>query len=436
MAATIQNTGAYKYYKTKSDPGVFRTADNSWVDEATLFKEGGYQNWDQANQGIETVGSVWKNPNDAAVNEYNPYTKTSKWLSEEAFNKAGYDWGNIAQGDPNAPAQPAPQPTYQPIGETGQAYQPLLETYKTRINSMLDPVTAAYKAYQSQQENQTDPEAYEKQLREQYNMTDTETLLNELRKQMLGTEGLIEALPGDIANTTQDFQVSQSARNLQQSAKQQSLVDQLSKQSRATEVAGIDRDYGMNAINNALAMRQQKEANALKPLSTALEAAKYGFESMSPIEQQYFQTMLAGTGADVAKKQSLEDQAATEAIRQRIRDEDLTDYEKQLQIAKKYQSSGGSYSAPKVNKVNTVNDEWDNLMSQALQVSQDPNDVKSILWNRLMQANYNPQGINKQDLWDLWQSMFSNTTGASSSAALSNTSGITFGNKLSGIEGN
>jgi hypothetical protein len=361
MGSTIQNTAAPKYYKTAGADTVYRARDNyAFQNPDEFFADSGYSNWDQAAPSIQKVqGTVYKRPDNDTVYEYNPYTGSSHAFQRpDQFTGAGYDWGQIqtTTGDPTAlygkkywNAQ-----GYDASGETSAAYQPIIEAYDKRLRDLIAPVTDAYGAISDKQASRESIEDYYRQLSGDYGLDDTRDLLTRVRQQMLGTQGLMESLPGDVADTTKDFQVTDAGRRLQVGHKGAGLSQQLSQQSRAHDSAMAGYDLSMDAVERALGLRREQEGRELDPLNTNLDSSRFAFDQLSESERSALAAMLAGTESDVnrrwnvadlasARSQEMEDRAYEEALHQRLRDEGFEDLERQLQIEQRYaRSSGGT----------------------------------------------------------------------------------------------
>lgn len=110
---------------------------------------------------------------------------------------------------------------------------------------------------------------------------------------------------------------------------------------------------------------------------------------------------LAGIYAGEQDKLKLEYQLAQDAYNREYQKQQDAE---QLALQKEQlRRSGGSGKTAN----DLVTQEWDNLMARAT-ADLDPLDpsysqiVKDRIWNQLMQGNYQPNGVDKEQLWSLW----------------------------------
>lgn len=401
MPAAITNTS--KYYKTKASPYVYSKETGKYISEPEFFKQTGFKDWGSVPGGtIETIaGKLYQRPGDEKVYEYNPYSGQSYHIpNPDAFTGAGYQWGDIQKTtqDPSLlwgklsfqqPGKPALQPTEQFIQDKAkqipsaqQAYQPVLDQYKASLEKLLNPITQSYDQQIQELQKRANIEDYYKNLSSEYKLGDQENLIKQLTQQMLSTQGLLSNVPENIANVTKDFNVTQSGRELQQGRESAGLSKQLSELANTQQSGLAGYELSLGAIDRLLNARREQENRNMESLSMGLEKNKYLYDQYQPEAYNRLSTNLSGIGSDLDtqtqtirdiiaerlglaqeqrgllanegqnayNKQMTEEQRAyDEALRQRMRGEELTDYENKYRLKQSldaqyptYSSSGGS----------------------------------------------------------------------------------------------
>jgi hypothetical protein len=164
---------------------------------------------------------------------------------------------------------------------------------------------------------------------------------------------------------TKDFNVTQSGRELQQGRESAGLSKQLSELANTKQSGLAGYELSLGAIDRLLNARREQENRNMESLSMGLEKNKYLYDQYQPEAYNRLSTNLSGIGSDLDtqtqtirdiiaerlglaqeqrgllanegqnayNKQMTEEQRAyDEALRQRMRGEELTDYENKYRL--------------------------------------------------------------------------------------------------------